>query len=135
MPKVRRNKFKGGYREPSLLSDRIGLAMCDFSPTGGSGSFSTHPTHYEAWEDWQQTRERRISECIEQCGPGTRPYAFWAWDYPDVNAKRKDRESDVELLRRCGLLPKDEEQAIRAAERDDKSRPPYLQTARSEATG
>ncbi len=129
MPKIRtRRQYTSEYREPSDW-DRFWLVMCRHSPCAG-GNYPPHASDYEAWMEWQRTREKRIAECIA-AQPGTRPYAFWVWDEPEANAKRDRRERDHTLLYRFGLLAKGEEAAIRA----DKDRPPYLQLPEPEQPG
>jgi len=115
MPKItRRQRHEAGYREPTSW-DKFWVHMCEFSPRAGEGC--EFGTYYEAWLEWGRTREQRITDCKAKNGLGTRPYAFWVWDHPEANAKRKPRDHDHTLLYRTGLLPRDEEAAIRAEER------------------
>ena len=117
MPKIRKRlQGSDGYREPTGM-ETLSLSLDDYSP-----HYLSHGTNYAAWQDWQRTREERIERCIEGWGPGTRPVAFWVWDYHELAAQRATGArnqwplGDAALLHKAGLwLSKDEESAYRKA--------------------
>ncbi len=63
-------------------------------------------------ECWHQVREEIIRDRWTEPDPGAQelwldrqgmPTAFWLYDAPDIDEKRRDGESDRELLERFGI--------------------------------
>jgi hypothetical protein len=49
---------------------------------------------------WETHRESLMADCHA----GRRPWAYWKFDAPEIQAQRMELETDVQLLWRFGLL-------------------------------
>lgn len=79
------------------------------NPTGAGPRFDSED---HVRECWREVREEIISDRWTEPHPGAQelwidrhgmPVAFWLYDAPDLDEKRRDGESDRELLERFGI--------------------------------
>ena len=79
------------------------------NPSGAGPKFDSEE---HVRECWREVREEIISDRWTEPNPGDQdlwidrhgmPTAFWLYDAPDIDAKRRDGESDRELLARFGI--------------------------------
>ena len=104
----KRRAVDGLERAIFVIGDPRGYIVGQ-NPTGAGPRFDSEDHIRECWHE---VREEIISDCWTEPHPGEQelwidrmgmPNAFWIYDAPDIDEKRRDGESDRELLERFGI--------------------------------